>query len=324
MSEMTREIHSRQLITLDGSGARIEGTRHMASSLGVLFLNSMSPTRAAAGDSAVYWADCVAQCGFPAFRIDFPGFGDSGGEPPARLLNHIDMGGYASLVAAKAREIVELYKLSGVVLVGLCSGAVSAIYAAGASSDCKGLVLMDPYFHLPLKRPSKLWQKLTGRISRTAPGLTLSKWYEGLMARATTLIGGAVPANANHPLLNCWKNIATTGMPILLFRAPGFRQRGEFDYLGHILKLAGRKGRVQVKSIEGAGHTFSNRKGRLAVRESMESWLEEYFSLPANDERAKGKGRRGFARDSFARDKGSKHAMTHTAHAEIGCALEGR
>ena len=332
MSEMTRQIDSRELITLDETGPKIVATYHKArnperhwaggqpqgAATGVLFLNSMSPTRAAAGDSSVYWADAIAQCGFPTFRIDFPGFGDSMGEPPAGLLNHIDTGGYAALVADKAREITKRYGLSGVILVGLCSGAVSAIYAAAAHSECKGLILMDPYFHLPLKRPSKLWQKLTGRLSRTSFALTVTKWYERAAARIAALTGGAIPANANGPLLHCWKNIATTGMPILLFRAPGFRQRGEFDYLRHILKLAGRRGKVQVKAIEGAGHTFSNRKGRQAVRESVANWLQENFAAPARDERALGLGHR------IAREKESKHITTQAAPADIGCALEGR
>jgi hypothetical protein len=66
-------------------------------------------------------------------------------------------------------------------------------------------------------------------------------------------------------------------LPTILFRAPSFKQRGEFDYLKHVLKLAGRKSDVVVKTIENANHTFSNRTGRDAVLQQIEIWLASYF-----------------------------------------------
>jgi pimeloyl-ACP methyl ester carboxylesterase len=47
-------------------------------------------------------------------------------------------------------QLVKRFGLSGVVFFGHCAGAVSALYAGAASSDCKGLILLDPYFHVPL------------------------------------------------------------------------------------------------------------------------------------------------------------------------------
>jgi hypothetical protein len=52
---------------------------------------------------------------------------------------------------------------------------------------------------------------------------------------------------------------------------------GEFDYLKHILKLAGRKSQVVVKLVDDANHSFANQTGRLAVRQLTEEWLKEYF-----------------------------------------------
>jgi hypothetical protein len=54
---------------------------------------------------------------------------------------------------------------------------------------------------------------------------------------------------------------------------------GEFDYLQHALKLAGRKSRVSVRVAEGANHSFANRLGREAVRVHTETWLDEFFPL---------------------------------------------
>lgn len=285
MHEVTE---SRQLIALHGLGGIVRGTYHKAHGesseaqrTGVLILNSLSPTRAAAGDSAVYWAESFAKSGYPAFRLDMPGFGDSDGNPPPELLKFINTGGYGPIASALMRELSQRFGLSGVVVMGLCAGAVSALYTAEASKECRGLVLMDPYFHLPIPPPSWIWQKLTGRISRTALGRLISKGYERITDFRLSLRRNPMPENANFPLLRCWKMVASAGLPILLLKAPTTRPRGEeFDYLKYILGQAGSNSRVVVKVVEGAGHTFSNRLGRAGVRELTESWLNFHFPLP--------------------------------------------
>ncbi len=74
--------------------------------------------------------------------------------------------------------------------------------------------------------------------------------------------------NANFGLLNRWKDVASTGLPILFLKAParkasGTKPRvGEFDYLKYVLGLAGRNSKVVVELIEGTDHSFANRLGR--------------------------------------------------------------
>jgi pimeloyl-ACP methyl ester carboxylesterase len=288
--DMNEATETRQLITLHGVGGIVLGTYHKAHGesseaqcTGVLILNSLSPTRAAAGDSAVYWAESFARSGYPAFRLDMPGFGDSDGNPPPELLKFINSGDYGPIASALMRELSERFGLSGVVVVGLCAGAVSALYTAAASKECQGLVLMDPYFHLPISPPSWIWQKLTGRISRTALGRLISRGYDRFTDLCLYLRRNPMPENANFPLLRCWKTVASSGLPILLLKAPATKPRGEeFDYLKYILEQAGSNSRVAVKVVEGAGHTFSNRAGRAGVQQLTESWLNLYFPLPGS------------------------------------------
>jgi pimeloyl-ACP methyl ester carboxylesterase len=285
---MNEATEARRLITLHGVGSAVRGTYHQAQfesqgaeHIGVLILNSLSPSRAAAGDSAVYWADAFAKSGYPAFRLDMPGFGDSDGDPPPELLNFINTGGYGPIASALMRELSEQFDLSGVVVVGLCAGAVSALYTAASSKDCRGLVLMDPYFHLPMPPRSWLWQKLTGRISRTALGRVVSNAYDRFTDLRLYLRRNPMPENTNFPLLKCWKTVAPAGLPILVLKAPTTKPRGEeFDYVRYLLEQAGSNSRVVVKLVEGAGHTFSNRTGRAGVRELTEGWLNLYFPLP--------------------------------------------
>jgi pimeloyl-ACP methyl ester carboxylesterase len=234
----------------------------------------------------VYWAESFAECGYPSFRVDLPGLGDTAGDIPLELLNFINAGGYASIAAAKMDELVERFDLSGVVLVGHCAGTVSAVYAAAAGAgSCKGLVLLDPYFHVPQAIRPKLRQGLSNWALQSKIGGALSNIYDRVRDVLLLLRRNAPPQNANFGLLGRWKQVASAGLPILFLKAParkaaGTKPRaGEFDYLKYVLGLAGRNSKVVVELVEGTDHSFANRQGRNAVRQITERWLASYFPL---------------------------------------------
>jgi pimeloyl-ACP methyl ester carboxylesterase len=296
---MDQAIEGRELVTLDGLGVLLRGTFHKPhvmrpakpeadshKSIGILFLNSLSLPRAATGDSAVYWAESLAGCGYPSFRFDMPGLGDTAGDIPNELLNFINAGGYARIAAAKVKELVERFDLSGVVIVGHCAGTVSAIYAAaGCIGECRGLVLLDPYFHVPQAVRPALRRGLSDWALHSRVGRMLSNVYDRTKKLRLLLRKNAPPRNANLPLLGRWKEVASTGLPILMIKAPGRKAKGtgarvgEFDYLKHVLKLAGRKSQVIVQLVEGTDHSFANRTGRVGVQKYMEQWLGNYLPL---------------------------------------------
>lgn len=291
---MMQSVERRELITLDGLGAVVRGTYHRPPDshsdadghqrLGILILNSLSLPRASTGDSAVYWAESFAENGFPTFRIDLPGLGDSDGFLPVELLDFINAGGFARAASDKVQEVVERFNLSGVILVGHCAGVVSALFAAENCTQCRGLVLMDPYFHLPQAVRPKVRQKLSDWALHSRMGRIASNMYDQLRKFYRRLRGSRPPSNANFALLRCWKDVASTGIPILLFKAParkafGAKPRtGEFDYLQYVLKTAGRRSKVTVKFVEGTDHSFANKVGRNAIRQQTESWLNACFS----------------------------------------------
>lgn len=289
---MNQAIERRELVTLDGQGVLLRGTFHKPASnagtrgrIGIVILNSLSLPRAATGDSAVYWANAFADAGYPSFRFDLPGLGDTAGEIPTELLNFINAGEYGSITSAKVKELVERFSLAGVVLVGHCAGTVSALYAASGCSDaCKGLILLDPYFHLPQAVRPKLRRGLSEWALHSRFGGFLSNIYDHLRSVRRYLNRNAPPQNANVRLLTCWKRLAATGLPILLCKAPGRKATGtkprvgEFDYLKHVLRLAGGRSQVVVELIEGTDHSFANRAGRMAVRQRTEAWL--HSNLP--------------------------------------------
>ena len=304
---MNEEIESRELITLDGCGVLLRGTYHKPQDrrhystpntldrnrIGVVFLNSLFLPRTATGDSAVYWAEAFAAFGYPSFRLDLPGLGDTDAPLNTGLLDFINAGGFESIASAKVRELVERFGLSGVVIVGHCAGAISALYAAAASKECRGVVLMDPYFHLPQKmKESKAWKRLVRWGTRSRFGGVLSSIYDRLKRVRLSLRGSSLPENANLGLLRRWQEVAAKGLPILLFKAParktaGTKPRvGEFDYLEYILGLARGKTDVVVQLIEGTDHSFANRVGRAALRQHVQHWLSACFPIRGMEDSA--------------------------------------
>jgi pimeloyl-ACP methyl ester carboxylesterase len=302
---MIKTIETRELLVLKTDDGFVRGTYHRAydrnrgldanvverNRVGVLFLNSLSPTRAAAGDTAVFWAESFAKQGYPTFRVDPPGFGDSDGEPPPDLLGFINRGGYASSDSSLVKELTRRFNLSGVVIVGLCAGAVSAIYAAAGSRESMGLILLDPYFHVPLVtgttgRPS-ITRRIANRISRTKLGNLIAIVGERVRAFRMLISGPTLPANTNFPLVTSFKTLASRGFPILVLNAPFTqRQSGQFDYPTYLQRVVGPKNRIVIQVVEGTGHSFSNPDGRATVRQTTESWLNACFPLnePRTDE----------------------------------------
>ena len=210
------------------------------SSVGMLILNSLSLPRASTGDSAVYWAESLAEGGYPTFRIDIPGLGDSDGVLPVELLDFINAGGFGSAASEAVRELVERFNLAS---SGHCAGVPSA-FAAEKRLQCRGLVLMDPVFS-PRRRRCTEGASKAERLGSRYTTVELHNVYDQLRKFYRRPRGSRLPSNANFALLKCWKDVASKGPPIFLLKAParkafGAKPRaGEFDYLQYVLKLAG-------------------------------------------------------------------------------------
>jgi pimeloyl-ACP methyl ester carboxylesterase len=295
---ISNKVGMRELITLDGNGVLVRGTYHRVagkrtneasdSNIGVVFLNALFHPRAANADSAVYWADSFADGGYPSFRVDLPGLGDSPGVIPNDLCRFINEGGYASITSSKARELAHKFGLSGTVLFGHCAGATTAIYAASECKECTGLILLDPYFNLPKALTSKLSPELVHWARRSRVGALIRATYDRIREAPRAIRSNALPANANFGFISRWKKVLSSGVPILILRSiePGALgssklRAGTFDYLGYILSFAVRSNQVTIRTVESTDHSFANRAGRAAVREHVENWLWEYFPQAA-------------------------------------------
>jgi pimeloyl-ACP methyl ester carboxylesterase len=289
------QVGMRQLTTLDGDGVLLHGTYHKPTSLagtegavssatlGIMFTNALSSPRSLVGDSGVYWAASFASRGYPSFRFDFPGLGDSYGEIPNDLLRFTNEGGYAAVASSKARELVQKYQLSGVVMFGHCAGATTAIYGASTCADCKGLVLLDPYLTLSRALTVTLRPGLVLWIRRSRAGAILRATYDRVRALKTIFSKGDLPENTNFDVISRFKEIVSRGTPILILKAPetaisgGAGKADSFDYFEYIRSFAVQNDQVSIRTIEDTDHSFSNHAGQLAVRQFTETWLNEHF-----------------------------------------------
>lgn len=301
---MKTAIRNREILTFSVQGLCLRGTYHRCPDTAaprrgvasgrnaVLFLNPGFQPRAASGDSAVEWADAFAQCGYPSFRVDLPGLGDSDGEIPSDMLAFVNGGGYAPVVVGLMKSLVQQFRFSGFVVVGLCAGAVTAIYSGASSEHCKGVVLMDPYFFQTNDLRPTIRVRLTRWASWSRLGAAIGDLYDGLRSFRLHLLGKRLPNNANVPLLRSWKKLESAGAPILVLKAPGHKDRGtkprtgEFDYLRYLQASAGRKARIAIHFLTGTNHSFADSIGRSAVRQHTLAWLNTYFPLFEYDEAA--------------------------------------
>jgi hypothetical protein len=107
--------------------------------------------------------------------------------------------------------------------------------------------------------------------------------------------------------------VTTASLLILLLQAPGIKAQGseprvgEFDYIDHVTKLAGRENRLSVEFVESADHSFANREGRTVVQSHIADWPVSHFPLTDFNLSAKG------VRPSRANEDQSVSRMSQTA-----------
>ncbi len=298
---MVEAIETRELITVNVGESCLRGTYHRTPDhrsgsaigwhegkrTGVLFVNSGYAPRSGSADASAYWADSFAKCGYPSFRLDLPGMGDSDGVLPEKWLELSDLingGHFSSFVSEAAKSLTESFHLSGVVIVGHCAGAISAIYAATASQHVKGIVALDPYFFQNDEERNVIRQEISHWVAHNKLAAQLSKVFGRWKQAKMLLQKNRLPANTNLRLIRCWKSLASAGLPMLVLNARGPSQSRDFDYFRYLQKSSGSGSRIVVKFIEGANHSFADAVGRPAVQRLAERWLKACFPLVIQDQ----------------------------------------
>lgn len=310
---------SRVVSHFDLDGARLQGTYHSAAEgstasgerVGVLFTNAGLLPRSARGDLATKFADTFSEWGYPCFRFDLPGLGDSSGDVPAEILEFyewVQEGRFAGVTLKLAKAICERHQLSGIILFGHCGSATTAAFTAMRDEGglIKGLVLLDPSFILykaatapvnpgaggakakpaataapanpgAIKRLMKKVQQFRQKFVQTKAGFALKTAWRRTKKMALKFRGSVLPENANMPLIRGWLQFGAQGLPLLAFHADRGDRVIAFDYL-HYLETKS-KGAIRYTSVKGTNHSFVEGPGPEAIRGGVRDWLGRHFPI---------------------------------------------
>lgn len=303
----------RELIQLDVKGHRLWGTYHPAagtrSPVGVLFLNAGHVPRSGHGGLSVRAADQLAARGFPCFRVDLPGLGDSDGELPettSELYQFVCHGGFVEVAQAAREELVKRYGLEGLVVGGLCGAATTSLYLADREPEgIRGVFLFEPEFYLSEQEAAVAGGEaappkeeapagLRGKLKRVG-SKAFSYWgwmrmltRENEYARLFRYVPfprqllldllmdwNTLPAVANVPLVKAWQRLVERGLPVLVMTAEGKLRDVFFDRI-HRAACAGltNPNLVRVR-LRGTNHIFTTGGAIEACIHQLCHWTEE-------------------------------------------------
>jgi len=293
---------NRRIDVLDLPAGRCVGTVHqplgVPSRLGLLWVNFGYVPRDGHGGLAAHASDAMAQRGVPCFRYDLPGLGDAPGALPAQTHDFfpvVTSGQFTEVTRQLVRRLCEREQLEGLVVAGLCGGAVNAIFTADAERErVRGLVLLEPEMYLtepkkdegPPKRARRrdaLRAKLPRLLARELPyekeldqlgGKLFSYW--GWMRLLTlenrygryvplprkkildfVLSRSELPAVTNLPLASAWSRWVADKRPSLVITADAKLREVFFDRINTKVLLGIQRERYVHVRLPGTNHIFT-------------------------------------------------------------------
>ena len=287
----------RRIIEISVSGQRCIGTFHeplimnsVRSSTGVIFTNFGWAPRDGQGALGTVMADDFASAGFPAFRIDLPGMGDSPGETPdvaERFGSMIREGKQVPQFTAIIHQLMNLFKLERVITAGICAPFITAVFAwAGKLFPLAGIVTLDPDFI----GPNSQSPKESGHHIRHA----LSRWRwlrilsgdnpksrfvpSSLRRRLRPFIKlKGYPENTNIPLTRAWRKLVESGVPVLMICAEAKALHLYAEQVNRIALQGLDTSRVRFLTIRDTNHTFTSGNPKEFILAEVRRWREEIF-----------------------------------------------
>ncbi len=318
----------RQVLKLDLDGYLLFGTLHDRDSsllphhrqnsqrIGVLLLSFGQQPRSWVGDLGSSIADRLDALGYPTFRFDMPGLGDSPGDIPVyleELWRDILGGAHERPLHALCEDLTRRFSLKGLVVGGFCGGAVTALYSVNAlSPQMLGLVLFEPEMALvrtyspaattssaPLtveafqERVDLLWRRISS--ARSWRRLINAKadfkywvklWHELFYFSASKFarIGQRtkLPPETNHRMLNSWQLARRLCIPTLVLTV-GSQNRSKY-YRAYGLQpgISDMKSKLRWVEIPNTTHAMLTGGAKEAVGKQFESWISENFPIESS------------------------------------------
>jgi exosortase A-associated hydrolase 1 len=225
----------------------------------------------------------LTAAGFPSLRFDYSGMGDSEGDRLGFEKTGED-------VSAAIDAFIECVPgVARVVLWGLCDAASSAMMLAHRDSRVKGMVLLNPWVHTgeyspevklshfyrPLFTDQDHWRRLFSGKIQLLPAL------KELVQDALALLGKLRPRgrpkhSQRHFIDEMLEGFQRFQYDVLLILSENDLTAKEFTTLvssDKNWKSALHKPGVEVHTITGADHTFSQRSAQEQVSQMTIEWV---------------------------------------------------
>jgi uncharacterized protein len=293
-----------RVVSFECEGFRLFGTLHEPSSLtrasdvAVLVLNQGPVDRSGAHRLSIQLAEKLVEAGFPVLRFDARGAGDSEGDwrvpdngsPLHSLYALIELGAWAPDARAATDFLLKETTARRVILLGLCGGAstalfaglhpaVAAVIAVGTpvrlQADIRGVGdLVDEGLDGEVRTYLK---KLTspGAWTRFVSGRTQYRLLgQILITRLKRAIGVGLrrPPRLNLPLVRCVERCCARGVRVWFVFAERDYLWTEFQAL-FLPRLAHAGLGLEVTVIPDADHTFSARPASERLTDAVRHFL---------------------------------------------------
>jgi uncharacterized protein len=258
--------------------------------IGVVILVGGPQYRAGSHRQFTLLARHLALQGIPAFRFDYRGMGDAGGD--RRPFDAVDDDLRAAISAFMAAEP----RIRGVVIWGLCDAASATLMYAPTDSRVKGLVLLNPWVrdaqtqavtqmkHYYLKRlmDRAFWRKvLRGGVQwRASAG--------SLLQTSRAVFDGRRSAPLDHRsfqdrMLAGWGQFQGPSLLVMSGRDLTAREFAEYSAAREPWRKRLASGTVTRVDIPEADHTFSTRELRDRVAAETVAWVNRAVRIDPLD-----------------------------------------
>lgn len=265
---------TRRHLTFVCEGTALVGTLDVAQasgSVGLLLVSGGNELRSGAWGGQAQLAARLADAGFPVFRYDRRGVGDSEGDNPTFRHSGQDIAAAVAAFRAYAPHVTQ------VVAFGNCDAAAALmLFAHGLAID--GLVLANPWtidgeeapqampaaairsrYLAKLTNPREVWRLLTG-------GVNLAKLAKGLRGAAASQ---AAPTGL----------VAEMKAGLAAFDGPAAILLASKDRTAQMFEAAWDKVDARIARIDSASHSFSDD----AAREWLFARLVDTLTLAQPD-----------------------------------------
>lgn len=257
----------RQLLQFSCEGARLVGTLDFAeSATGLLIVSGGNEIRSGAFAGQAHLAQAIAERGYPVFRFDRRGVGDSEGEN----------GGFRS-AGADIAAALEAFRsacphLKRVVAYGNCDAASALLLEHGAS--CEELVLSNPWTFdddapaSPAHPPEAVRARYARKLRQVGEWKRLLTGGVSLRKLCAGLVTALLHRQQRGALLTSMESALAhySGKVTLVV--------SDLDRTGLAFK-AGWRGKGEIVVLDGADHAFSGAEDSRKLRDLIISALDE-------------------------------------------------